>query len=156
MKHLYFAISLALLFLSCSTGIKKDNDKNYKEQVDLSSVDPLAQFSSNSEINRDFEVFTSYPEKKFQKKDAQKVSENLPKVKYYIQVGITDIFDEITNLKSQIINLFPDEKIEIKYDAPFYRILIGPLESKTEANEIFSILERKNFPSIRIRTETSK
>jgi hypothetical protein len=71
-------------------------------------------------------------------------------------VGLAESYDEINQLKNKISNLFPDENVQIIYDSPFYRIVIGPYESKQKANEIFSILERKNFSSIRIRIENSK
>lgn len=154
--HRIIFLLILLSIVGCSSKVTKD-DNNFSEQVDLKELNPLAQISFKqdpSQIN--FETFSNYSEKKIPSKSVSKEESNLQKSRYYVQVGLTDSFDEISQLKNQLIVLFPDEKIEINYDAPFYRILIGPLDSKSKANEIFIILERKNFSSIRIRTETTK
>ncbi len=158
MKNFSFIVFLILvvLFLSCSHRAEKESNRFGKEQVDLSKENPLAQFSSDEDTSNLFETFSNYPEKKIVNKAKSKQPEDTSPIYYYVQVGLTDSYEDISLLKNQIVSLFPDEKVEIKYDSPFYRVLIGPFNTKSKANEIFSILERKNFSSIRIRTETSK
>ncbi|MCX8057710.1 MAG: SPOR domain-containing protein [Ignavibacteria bacterium] len=154
--YIFLILGLLILLNGCSSKIEQKDSELSKEQVDLSKIDPLAQFNIEEESLKDFDTFKGYSEKKIKTKEKQKSKEQIPPSVYYVQVGLTDTYEEILQLKNQITLLFPDEKIEIKYDAPFYRILIGPFKSKSEATEIFSILESKNFSSIRIRTETSK
>lgn len=149
-------IAFSITFFNCSRKIEKETIYTGKEQVDLSQQNPLAQFSSKEDTLNLFDTFTNYSEKKINTKSKQKIAEEITPIYYFVQVGLTDSYEEISQLKNQITSIFPDEKIEIKYDSPFYRVLIGPFDSKSKANEIFSILERKNFSSIRIRTEISK
>jgi len=154
--HYYLIILIAIVTFHCSRNVEKENGNLTKEQVDLGKINPLALFYVNEDSLKLFESFSSYPEKKIENKIYQKKTENNPQVNYFVQVGLTDSYEEINQLKNQLTSLFPNETIVIKYDSPFYRVLIGPYDSKSKANEIFSILERKNFSSIRIRNEISK
>ncbi|MFN4111226.1 MAG: SPOR domain-containing protein [Ignavibacteria bacterium] len=154
--HYYLIVFIVIVTFHCSRNVKEENGNLTKEQVDLDKVNPLALFYVNEDSLKLFESFLSYPEKKVENKIYQKKIENNPQMNYFVQVGLTDSYEEINQLKNQLMSLFPNETIFIKYDSPFYRVLIGPYDSKSKANEIFSILERKNFSSIRIRNEISK
>lgn len=153
-KLIYFVIA-GILFSSCSTKVEREKSINSKEQVELDRINPLAQFTFKEDSSDLFETFSNFPEiqkRTSQKKQAPK--ENFqPTSIYFVQVGLTDSYDEILSLKTQVSNILPEERVTIEYDTPFYRIIIGPFKTRSEANEIFSILERKNFPSLRIRTE---
>lgn len=155
--HYYFLIVLvAIVTFHCARNVEKENGNLTKEQVDLDKVNPLAVFFVNEDSSKIFETFSSYPGKKVRNKIYKKKTENNYQLRYFVQVGLTDSYEEINQLKNQLSFLFPDETMVIKYDSPFYRVLIGPYDSKSKANEIFSILERKNFSSIRIRNEIAK
>ncbi len=157
MKHLAFIILCIITVISgCSRKIEKEKSELSKEQVDYNKVNPLAVFYKNEDSLKVFETFSFYSEKKVNLKSNQHINEANKSIQFYVQVGLSDSYDEINQLKSEIVTLFPGERIEIKYDTPFYRIMIGPFKSKAEAKEIFSILERKKFSSIRIRTETTE
>lgn len=154
----YFFLALLFLLSSCSTKVEKKKFVSPKEQVDLDHISPLAQFVIKEDSLDLFESFSNFtePQKKPHTKLEQAKEKSQPTLIYFVQVGLTDSYDEISYLKVQVSNLFPYEKVKIEYDTPFYRVIIGPFKSRSEANEIFSILERKNFSSLRIRTETSK
>lgn len=158
LKRLSFYLLLVILFSGCSKRIERGKDLISREQVELEKLDPLAQFILKEDSLNIFETFSNFPEanKNLQLKIPTTKEKSLPSNVYFVQVGLTDSFDEISSLKTQISNLFPGEKVTIEYDTPFYRIIIGPFNSRSEANEIFSILERKNFPSLRIRIENLK
>lgn len=149
-------LGILILISSCAKRVQKDQTEFSVEQVELSKINPLAQFAIPPDTSEMFELFSSFPLKPAEQKTSIP-KENIPRpLFYYVQVGLTDSYEEILALKAQVINLFPNEKVTIEYDSPFYRILIGPFSTQSEANEIFAILERKNFSSIRIRTETTK
>lgn len=157
MKKFNLILLLAVIItFNCARKVEKEQDELSKMQVDLQRANPLAPFYNGEDSSKFFESFSSYPHKKVENKINLKREDQILQVNFFVQVGLTDSYDEIYQLKNQLIHIFPEENIEIKYDPPFYRVLIGPYKSKTEANEIFSILERKNFSSIRIRTETPK
>ncbi|MGB9664847.1 MAG: SPOR domain-containing protein [Ignavibacteria bacterium] len=126
--------------------------------MEIEKIDPLAQFILKEDSLNLFETFSTFREvhQNSKTKTSATKEKSLQSNVYFVQVGLTDSFDEISSLKTQISNLFPNEKVTIDYDTPFYRVIIGPFNSRSEANNIFSILERKNFSSLRIRTETSK
>jgi pyruvate-formate lyase-activating enzyme len=157
LRKLFYLLFFLIFCFGCSTRVEKKSGAISKEQVDVAKFSPLAQFILKEDSLNLFESFTEFEVAN------SKQNSNLPLKKnnqlnllYYVHVGLTDVYDEIVNLRSQITNLLPDEKISIEYDTPFYRLKIGPYASRSEANEIFSILERKNFPSLRIRTENPK
>ena len=156
-KNLVYFLSIVFFISSCSTKVEKSKSVSSKEQVDLERVNPLAPFTFKEDSSGLFETFTNFPESN--KRTSQKTQSSKERIQpislYYVQVGLTDSYDEISSLKTQIATLFPEEKITIEYDTPFYRVIIGPFKTRAEANEIFSILERKNYPSLRIRTENS-
>lgn len=158
MKKLILVVSAFLIFFlsNCSRKVEKGERFTSKEQVDLSNANPLALFHSSEDSSSLFDSFTSYPHITKVKENRNSKTEEPIKLNYFVQVGLAESYDEINQLKNKISNLFPDENVQIIYDSPFYRIVIGPYESKQKANEIFSILERKNFSSIRIRIENSK
>lgn len=141
---------LVLFGVSCSSKVTvKDNIKT--EQVDLKDVNPLALFYAQEDSIK-VESFTGYnfePKRNYKQKNELETDP----VVYYVQVGFSDNYEEIHNLRKQIQSFFPDEQSEIKYIPPYYRIFIGPIHSKSEANKIFSILESKKFPSLKIITE---
>jgi cell division protein FtsN len=157
-KKLILVVSAFLIFFlsNCSRKVEKGERFTSKEQVDLSNANPLALFHSTEDSLSLFDSFTSYPHITKVKENRSGKTEESIKLNYFVQVGLAESYDEINQLKNKISNLFPDENVQIIYDSPFYRIVIGPYESKQKANEIFSILERKNFSSIRIRIENSK
>lgn len=149
-------ILLALFILSifsCSSKVERAKSKISLEQVDQDKLNPLAQFESKKDSSNFFQEFKGYKLKfdEIHSPSPQKIEDNRI---YSVQVGLSDSFEEISNLKVKIQKLFPGQIVEINYEPPFYRILIGPFESREKANEIFSILEKENYTSIKIRIDS--
>ncbi len=153
--HNLIFILVTLLLISCSSKVDRAKNKISLEQVDKEKLDPLAHFNLKKDTSKYFEEFTGFnidfdnvqiPQNK--KPDDNRI--------YFVQVGITDSFEEISNLKVNIQKLFPDQKVEINYEPPFYRINIGPFDSREKANEVFSILEKENYSSIKIRVDSAR
>ncbi len=156
--RLNFLLLVIIFLSSCSKKIEREKNLISKEQVEIDKINPLAQFILKEDSLNLFETFSSFQgiTQNNKSKSPSSKDNSQQSYVYFVQVGLTDSYDEITGLKTQISNLLPNEKITIEYDTPFYRVIIGPFNSRSEANEIFSILERKNFSSLRIRTEYSK
>ncbi len=53
---------------------------------------------------------------------------------------------EATEVKGKLLELFPDEKPYIMYEAPFWRVQVGDFRSKAEALGLYRKL-KKEFPS---------
>jgi len=53
---------------------------------------------------------------------------------------------EATDVKAKVLSLFPDEKIYVMYEAPFWRVQVGDFRSKNESMGLYKKL-RKEFPS---------
>lgn len=150
---------LLVLFIStligCSSRVERAKSKISLEQVDVEKLDPLASFESKKDSANFFQYFKGYyfNLKEIQKSKPLKTEENRI---YSVQVGLSDSFEEISNLKADIQKLFPDQKVEINYEPPFYRLLIGPFDSREKANEVFNILEQKNYTPIKIRIDLAR
>jgi hypothetical protein len=53
---------------------------------------------------------------------------------------------EALKVKGQVLDLFPDERVHIAYNAPFWRVRIGDYRHKHEALVLWNDL-KKEFPS---------
>lgn len=144
-----------LTFIGCSSRVERAKSKISLEQVDAEKLDPLASFESKKDSVSLFQYFKGYnfDLNEIQNSEPLKTEENRL---YSVQVGLSDSFEEISSLKVNIQKLFPDKKVEINYEPPFYRILIGPFDSREKANEIFSILEKENYTPIKIRIDSAR
>ncbi|MCW3804261.1 SPOR domain-containing protein [Plebeiibacterium marinum] len=49
-------------------------------------------------------------------------------------------------VKAKVLELFPEEKIYLMYEAPFWRIQVGDFRSKSESLQLYREL-KKEFPS---------
>ncbi len=149
-------ILLIFTFVSgCSSKVAKEKEFSLRDEVDLENLNPLSEFIEKKDSLHLFDSFSKYVSKDSHREEKDEIEKTQSYI-YYVQVGLTDSYEEINSLRTKLVPLLENEKLEIIYEPPFYRILIGPFKSKNHANEIFSILERKNFSSIRIRTELSK
>ncbi len=140
----------AIYLIGCSSKVVV-SDIDRVEKVDLNNISPFSLFYSQKD-SIELEYFKKYEKDVFEISTIHKAKE-LNNIKFFVQVGFSDNYDEIQLLKKQVQSLFPTELCEIKYIPPYYRIIIGPLSTKSKADEIFSILENKKYPSLKIITE---
>lgn len=52
---------------------------------------------------------------------------------------------EAHEIRDKFIELFPREKVQVRYDAPFWRVKIGDYRSRSEAMALLEVVKRK-FP----------
>ncbi len=53
---------------------------------------------------------------------------------------------EASEVKAKVLSHFPDEKIYVMYEAPFWRVQVGDFRSKNESLRLYKKL-REEFPS---------
>ncbi len=53
---------------------------------------------------------------------------------------------EATDIKAKVLSSFPQEKIYVLYEAPYWRVQVGNFRSKNESLDLYKKLQKK-FPS---------